>query len=81
MRRFKSGEPVRRFKSFSVGTSDDTNLLDAQVNEWLRKHEDTIEIVETQVRTQFGVKVGGRDYINITVAIWYDELEPGGDNE
>jgi len=69
---------MRRFKSFSVGVSNETTDLDNAVNAWMEKHEGKIEIVETKLATLNGTNVLGNDFINITVIIWYEELEPVG---
>jgi hypothetical protein len=69
---------MRKFKSFSVGVTDTTDMLDNAVNAWLSKHDNKIEIVNTETRTLAGKNYLGHNYVNITVTIWYEELEPVG---
>jgi xanthine dehydrogenase molybdopterin-binding subunit B len=47
--------------------------LQKQINEWLKANTDNIMVIEYQMSTCFGEKVGEAKAVFCTIAIFYDE--------
>jgi hypothetical protein len=62
---------MRKFKSFSVGFSDESDELDTKVNKWLEEHKH-IRILETKLATCTGENALGNVFVNATLIVWYE---------
>jgi len=63
---------MKRFKSFSVGVSDESDELDARVNAWLKENP-TVTITDSKLATCTGDNVLGNTFVNITLIVWYED--------
>lgn len=63
---------MKRFKSFSVGVSDESDELDARVNAWLKENP-TVTVTDSELATCTGDNVLGNTFVNITLIVWYED--------